>query len=58
VRCYLQRTCERLYLLAPGLILTTLAYGAEVLLTGLLTVEPEGKRFAVFLACISVLLPR
>ncbi|HVP53178.1 MAG TPA: glycosyltransferase family 39 protein [Terriglobales bacterium] len=33
-----------------------LAYGAEVLLTGLIARELGGKRFAVFLACASVLL--
>jgi Dolichyl-phosphate-mannose-protein mannosyltransferase len=33
-----------------------LAHGAEVLLTGLIALELGGKRFAVFLACVSVLL--
>jgi 4-amino-4-deoxy-L-arabinose transferase-like glycosyltransferase len=33
-----------------------LAYGAEVLLTALLSIELGGKRFAVFLASVSVLL--
>lgn len=37
-------------------LLPALAYGAEVLLTGLIARELGGKRFAVFLACISVLL--
>jgi 4-amino-4-deoxy-L-arabinose transferase-like glycosyltransferase len=33
-----------------------LTYGAEVLLTALFTIQLGGKRFAVFLACESVLL--
>jgi 4-amino-4-deoxy-L-arabinose transferase-like glycosyltransferase len=37
-------------------LLPALAYGGVVLLTGVITRELGGKRFAVFLACISVLL--
>jgi hypothetical protein len=37
-------------------LLPALAYGAEVLLTGLVTLELGGKRFAVFLSCVSLLL--
>ena len=37
-------------------LLPTLAFGAEVTLTGLITRELSGKRWATFLACISVLL--
>jgi hypothetical protein len=33
-----------------------LALGAEIVLTGLITRELGGKRFAVFLACVSVLM--
>ena len=36
--------------------LPALAGGAEILLTGLITRELGGKRFAIFLACLSVLL--
>ena len=37
-------------------IFPALAYGAEVLLTALITIALGGKRFAVFLSCVSVLL--
>jgi 4-amino-4-deoxy-L-arabinose transferase-like glycosyltransferase len=37
-------------------LLPALAQGAEILLTGLITMELGGKRFAVLLACISVLV--
>lgn len=37
-------------------LLPALAYGAEILLTGWITRELGGRRFAVFLACVSVLL--
>jgi hypothetical protein len=37
-------------------LLPALAYGLEVLLTGLIARELGGKRFAVFLACVSALL--
>jgi hypothetical protein len=37
-------------------LLPALAYGGEVLLTGLIAREFGGKRFAAFLACVSVLL--
>ena len=36
--------------------LPALAYGVEILLTALITAELGGRRFAVFLACVSVLL--
>jgi 4-amino-4-deoxy-L-arabinose transferase-like glycosyltransferase len=36
--------------------LPALAYGAEILLTALITAKLGGRRFAVFLACVSVLL--
>jgi len=36
--------------------LPALAYGAEILLTALITAELGGRLFAVFLACVSVLL--
>lgn len=37
-------------------ILPALAYGAEIALSGFITRELGGKRWAIFLACISVLL--
>ncbi len=37
-------------------LLPALAFGAEVALTGFITRELGGKRWAIFLACISVLL--
>lgn len=37
-------------------LLPALAYGGQILLTGLIVVELGGKRFAVFLAGVSVLL--
>jgi 4-amino-4-deoxy-L-arabinose transferase-like glycosyltransferase len=37
-------------------LLPALAYGAEVSLTGFLTYELGGRRFAIFLSCVSVLL--
>jgi hypothetical protein len=37
-------------------LLPALAFGAEVALTGFITFELGGKRWAIFLACISVLL--
>jgi len=37
-------------------LLPSLAFGAEVALTGFITRELGGKRWAIFLACISVLL--
>jgi 4-amino-4-deoxy-L-arabinose transferase-like glycosyltransferase len=37
-------------------ILPALAYGAEIVLTGLIVRELGGKRFATFLACASVML--
>jgi len=37
-------------------LLPTLAFGVEVALTGFITRELGGKRWAIFLACISVLL--
>jgi hypothetical protein len=37
-------------------LLPALAQGAEILLTGLITRELGGKRFAVFLACLAVLV--
>jgi hypothetical protein len=37
-------------------LLPALAFGAEIALTGFITRELGGKRWAVFLACISVLL--
>jgi len=37
-------------------LLPALALGAEIVLTGLITRELGGKRFAVFLACVSVLM--
>jgi len=37
-------------------LLPALAYGAEIALTGFITRELGGKRWAIFLACISVLL--
>ena len=37
-------------------LLPALAFGAEVALTGFMTRELGGKRWAIFLACISVLL--
>src|SRR5713226_3608418 len=37
-------------------LLPALAQGAEIVLTGLITRELGGKRFAVFLACVSVLM--
>jgi hypothetical protein len=37
-------------------LLPALALGAEIVLTGLITRELGGKRFAIFLACVSVLM--
>jgi hypothetical protein len=37
-------------------LLPALAFGTEVLLTGLITRELGGKRFAIFLGCLGVLL--
>jgi hypothetical protein len=37
-------------------LLPALALGAEIALTGLITRELGGKRFAIFLACVSVLM--
>jgi hypothetical protein len=37
-------------------LLPALALGAEIVLTGLITRELRGKRFAVFLSCVSVLM--
>jgi hypothetical protein len=37
-------------------LLPALAFGAEVALTGFITLELGGKRWAIFLACISTLL--
>jgi hypothetical protein len=37
-------------------LLPALAFGAEILITGLITRELGGKRFAIFLACLGVMV--